>query len=117
MILKYVLKNFRRRKVRTAMMVLSLMVSTGLIVAMMATVETIRQSTVDLVASGVGRYDLSVHRSETSPEQFIAISETTRLVRAADDQITAVYPRFRSEIELIAGDKETRRLVGSPRPG
>ena len=107
MILKYVLKNFRRRKVRTVMMVLSLMVSTGLIVAMMATVETIRQSTVDLVASDVGRYDLSVRRSETSPDQFIEISETTRLILAADNKITAVYPRFRSEVELIAADKDT----------
>ena len=105
MIFKYVLKNFRRRKVRTFLMVLSLTVSTGLIVTMMATVETIRRSNVDLVVSEIGEYDLSVHRAETSPEQFIAASDTISRILAADDQITAVYPRFRSEVELNAGDE------------
>ena len=103
MILKYVLKNFRRRKVRTILMVLSLIVSTGLIVAMSATVETIRRSNVDLVASATGRYDLTVRRSETSPEPFIAVDETSRRILAADRHITAVYPRFSSEVELAAG--------------
>jgi len=103
MIFKYVLKNFRRRRVRTILMVLSLIVSTGLIVAMSATVETIRRSNVDLIASATGRYDLIVRRAETSPEQFIAVAETSRRILATDEQITAVYPRFLSEVELNAG--------------
>ncbi len=108
MIFKYVLKNFRRRKVRTFMMVLSLIVSTGLIVAMSATVETIRRSNVDLIAAATGRYDLTVRRSETSPEPFIAVSETKRRILAADEQITAVYPRFLGESELSAGGQQSR---------
>ena len=60
MILSYVIKNFRRRKVRTILMVLSLLVSTGLIVAMSATVETVRRSNVDLLSSSIGRYDITV---------------------------------------------------------
>lgn len=103
MIFKYVLKNFRRRKVRTILMVLSLIVSTGLIVAMSATVETIRRSNVGLIASATGRYDLTVRRAETSPEPFIAVAETSRHILAADEQVTAVYPRFLSEAELNAG--------------
>ena len=105
MIFKYVLKNFRRRKVRTFLMVLSLTISTGLIVTMMATVETIRRSTVDLVVSEIGRYDLSVRRTETSLEQFITVSESSQRILEADDQITAVYPRFGSEVELKAGNE------------
>ena len=101
MILKYVLKNFRRRKVRTVLMVLSLIISTGLIVAMSATVETVRRSNVEMIASATGRYDLSVRRSETSPEPFVEVAETSRRILAADPQITAVYPRFTSEAELI----------------
>ena len=108
MILKYVLKNFRRRKVRTILMVLSLVVSTGLIVAMSATVETIRQSNVDLVAAATGRHDLTVRRTETSPESFIAVAETSRRILAADEKITAVYPRFLSEVELNAGGEQSR---------
>ena len=44
MIFKYVIKNFRRRKVRTVLMVLSLIISTGLIVAMSATLPRNVQS-------------------------------------------------------------------------
>ena len=106
MIFKYVLKNFRRRKVRTILMVLSLIVSTGLIVAMSATVETIRRSTIDLVAAETGRYDLSLRRTETSPEQFISVSETSQRILAADEHITAVYPRFFDDVELIAGGEQ-----------
>jgi ABC-type lipoprotein release transport system permease subunit len=107
MIFKYVLKNFKRRKVRTMMMVLSLIVSTGLIVAMSATVETIRRSNVDLIASATGRYDLTVRRSETSPEPFISVAETSRQILAADDQITAVYPRILGgESEFSAGGQQ-----------
>ena len=108
MILKYVLKNFRRRKVRTILMVLSLLVSTGLIVAMSATVETIRQSNVDLVAASAGRYDLTVHRVDTSPDPFVTVGETSRRILAADEKITAVYPRFQSEVELGAGGVQSR---------
>jgi ABC-type antimicrobial peptide transport system permease subunit len=103
MIFKYVLKNFRRRKVRTILMVLSLIVSTGLIVAMSATVETIHRSNVNLIASATGRYDLTVRRAETSPESFITVAEMSRRVLAANEQITAVFPRFLSETELNAG--------------
>ena len=103
MIFKYVLKNFRRRKVRTVLMMLSLIVSTGLIVAMSATVETIRRSNVNLITSESGRYDLSVRRTDTSPDPFIPVAETSRRLLAADEQITAVYPRFLSEAELNAG--------------
>ena len=75
MILKYVLKNFSKRKVRTILMIMSLIVSTGLIVTMSATVETIRQSNVDLIASAVGRFDLSISKVDTSPEPFLLVED------------------------------------------
>jgi putative ABC transport system permease protein len=106
MILKYVLKNFRRRKVRTVLMVLSLIVATGLIVAMSATVETIRQSNVNLIATATGRYDLTVRRTETSPDPFIAVAETSQRILAADERITAVHPRFLSQVELNTGGEQ-----------
>ncbi len=104
MILKYVLKNFSRRKVRTILMILTLMVSTSLIVAMSATVETMRQSTVDLIAGAIGRYDLSLVKRDTSSNPFIPISEGTRQVLAADARITAVYPRIEALVEIAAKD-------------
>ncbi|MEJ2747741.1 MAG: ABC transporter permease [Anaerolineae bacterium] len=113
MIFKYVLKNFSRRKVRTILMILALLVSTGLIVAMSATVETVRRSNVDMIASAVGRYDLSISKVDTDPQPFIDVAEVEPVVLAADDRITAVYPRFRSEIEFnVAGDIGRGWLIG-----
>jgi len=104
MVLKYVLKNFSRRKVRTILMIIALMVSTGLIVTMSSTVATIRQSSVDLIASAAGRYDLSVSKRDTSSDPFISFDEVSPLILAADDQITAIYPRIESSVELDAND-------------
>jgi putative ABC transport system permease protein len=107
MILKYVLKNFSRRKVRTILMILSLLLSTGLIVTMSATVETFRQSIIDLVASDVGRADLSISKKDTSLDLFIPIQETTAIMLAADDRITAVHPRLEIPVEMeIPYEKE-----------
>lgn len=100
MILKYVLKNFRRRKIRTILMMLSLMVSMGLLAAMSATVETVRRANVDLIASTTGRYDLRVSRVDTSPDPFVAVNSTTQAIIQADEHITAVYPRFDARVEL-----------------
>jgi putative ABC transport system permease protein len=107
MILKYVLKNFSRRKVRTILMVLSLMVSTGLIVTMSATLETVRRSNVDLIASEVGRFDLSVKKQDTSSDPFIFIAEVAPQVAAADPRITGVYPRIESPIEFNNSDDDS----------
>ncbi len=106
MILKYVLKNFRRRKVRTVLMILSLMVSTGLIVTMSATVETVRRSSVDLLATAIGRYDIAVRKTEISPDPFVDVTQTSQAILQADELITAVYPRFISEVELSAKGSE-----------
>lgn len=105
MVLRYIFKNFSRRKVRTILMILALAVSTGLIVTMSATVETVRRSNVDLIASAVGRFDLSVTKRDTSAEPFIAVSDVSRMILAADRRITAVYPRFESTVELNAKGK------------
>lgn len=108
MILKYVLKNFSRRKIRTILMVLALMVSTGLIVAMSATVETIRRSNVDVLSTAIGRYDLAISKTETSPEPFVNIPVLSERMLQADERLTAVYPRIVTPIEM-----NTRGLQGS----
>lgn len=105
MILKYVWKNFSRRRVRTVLMMLALMVSMGLIITMSATVETIRRSNVDLVASEVGRYDLAISKRDTSSDPFINLAEVAPAVLAADERITAVYPRIQAQIELNIGNE------------
>lgn len=105
MILKYVWKNFSRRKVRTVLMILALLVSMGLIITMSATVETVRQSNVDLIASEVGRYDLTITRPDTASDPFINIATTTPPILAANELINGVYPRFEVPIELAIGSE------------
>jgi ABC-type lipoprotein release transport system permease subunit len=93
--------------VRTILMILSLLVSTGLIVTMSATVETIRQSNIDLVANDVGRADLSITKKDTSRNLFIPIEETAAIMLAVDDRITAVHPRIEIPVEMeVSAEKD-----------
>ncbi len=103
MIVNYVLKNFRRRKVRTILMVLALAVSTGLIVAMSATVETLGQSSVDLISAEAGYHDLGIRKSDISSDPFVTVSTTAETILAADPRIEAVYPRYEVGAEFGAG--------------
>jgi putative ABC transport system permease protein len=104
MILKYILKNFTRRKVRTILMILALLVSTGLIVTMSATVEFFQQSIVDIMASDIGRADLTVVKKDTSLDLFMPIEETGAVILAADERILSVHPRIGIYIELAGFD-------------
>ena len=94
-------------------MVLSLVVSTGLIVTMSATVATLRQSNVDSVVSNVGRADLAVSKKDTSSDLYMPISEMAALMLAADKRITAVHPRIAIPVEFpVNGRPVNGQLVG-----
>ncbi|HNB54000.1 MAG TPA: hypothetical protein PK530_18780, partial [Anaerolineales bacterium] len=113
MIVKYVLKNFSRRKVRTILMILSLLVSTGLIITMSATVATVQQSIIDLIANEVGRADLTITKKDTAPQLFIPIEQTIPTIAGADSRIQAVFPRIELAVETeIAGQRGQVYLVG-----
>lgn len=84
-------------------MILALLVSMGLIITMSATVETVRQSNVDLIANEVGRYDLTIAKTDISSDPFVNIDEVTPLVLAANEQITGVFPRLETSIEMNVG--------------
>lgn len=113
MIVKYVLKNFSRRKVRTILMILSLLVSTGLIITMSATVATVQQSIIDLIANEVGRADLTITKKDTASQLFIPISQTLATIAGADPRIQAVFPRIELSAETdISGQRGQVYLVG-----
>ncbi len=111
MLLRYVLTSFGRRKVRTILMILSLMVSTGLIVTMSATVETMRRSNIDLIATETGRFDLAVSKKDTSGQPFMRIDETAQQIAAADPRITSVHPRLQLTAEFSAGDRRGQGTI------
>ena len=112
MILKFVLKNFRRRKVRTILMVLSLTVSTGLIVSMSATVEFFQQAIVDIIASDIGRADLMVSKKDTSLELFMPIEETGAAMLATDERIMSVHSRIEIYVETEGSGESGFFLTG-----
>ena len=104
MILRYVWKNFRRRRMRTFLMVLSLTVGIALIVALSATVETVSRSNVALIAQESGEFDISLRRRDTSPNPFIPVSEIAAAMLAADPAVRSVHPRFKVPVELTQGE-------------
>ena len=65
-------------KERTIVMVLALTVSTSLITPMSSTLGSARLSDVGITDEVPGYWDLSVQHTETNPEPFLIMAETSR---------------------------------------
>jgi len=106
MTLKYILRSFRRRKVRTLLILLSLVFAVGMVVTLSAVVDTQRQFSVELIAQRMGGYDLALSKSEIAGDQFIAVDQTTAIVRQAVPSVEAVAPRFRGMADVEHGSRK-----------
>jgi ABC-type antimicrobial peptide transport system permease subunit/multidrug efflux pump subunit AcrA (membrane-fusion protein) len=84
-------------------MVLALLVVTAMLVTLNNGVDSLQRQVVELVEREAGEHDITLTRAETSPSQFIDIAETSVVLRAADAQVAAVYPRFHATVELRVG--------------
>jgi ABC-type antimicrobial peptide transport system permease subunit len=102
-ILRYVLKSFKRHKMRTAIMVLALMFVATMLVVLNNTIATSRRQVVDLVAREVGEHDVTITRADTNLDPYIDVERTVALLRSAHPQIQAIYPRFQADVEVIRG--------------
>ena len=71
MIIKYVLKNFSRRKIRTILMLLALFVGVAALVALNATVDTYERFFLATISNSAGDYDLVITKKEIEPELLI----------------------------------------------
>ncbi len=105
MIKTYVLRNFRRRKVRTVLMILSLIVGVGSLVALNATVDNYRRFYTGTVAGEVGDFDLVVTRPDTEPNPFLDIERIVPLIEAVPGVVSAV-PRIHAITSVHAGEKD-----------
>ena len=103
MITRYVLKGFRRHKVRTAIMVVSLAFVATMLVVLNNTIATSRRQVVDLIARAVGDHDITVTRVDTSPDPFIEAARLSALIQAAHPQVESVHPRFQADVEVARG--------------
>lgn len=104
MTLLYVLRNFRRRKVRTLLMLSALTVGVAIIVALSAVVDTYRQFYAGTVAGTVGDFDLVITRPDTLANPFLRPAELRERV-AAVAGVNRVSPRLQSIVTLRAGEE------------
>jgi putative ABC transport system permease protein len=105
MILTYVLRNFRRRKVRTLLMILALMVGVGTLVALNATVDSYRRFYAGAVSSAVGDFDLVITLPDTAPNRFLEPAELIPKIEAIPG-VESVAPRIHAVVSVKAGAKE-----------
>jgi ABC-type lipoprotein release transport system permease subunit len=99
--LTYVLRNLLRRKVRTVLMVLSLIVGVAALVALYAMVESYRRYYAGTVGGEVGAYDLVITRPDTAPHPFLDAAELAARILAIDG-VRAVAPRIHAVVSLSA---------------
>ena len=102
MIARYVLASFGRHKARTVIMALALLVVTAMLVALNNSIESLQRQVVEIVEMQGGEQDITITRTDTSPQQFIEVARISAILRASDPAVVAVYPRFQQEVELWA---------------
>lgn len=105
MTLTYVLRNFRRRKVRTILMILSLMVGVGTLVALNATVDSYRRYFTGTVAAEVGDFDLVLSRPDTAANPFLDAERLLGEIGAVPG-VVGVAPRVHAIVQVRAGAKD-----------
>lgn len=101
----YVRRNFRRRLVRTVLMVLSLVIGVGTLVTLNATVDSYRRYYTGTVASEVGDFDLTISRPDTAPSPFLVPGDLTPRLMAVPG-VKQVAPRLQGVVSVRAGTKE-----------
>jgi len=102
--LTYVVRNLRRRKVRSLLMVLALVVGVGALVALNATVDSYRRFYAGSVSGEVGAFDLVIARPDTAVERMLRPDEVLRAVRAVDG-VAAAAPRIHAIVSVRTAGK------------
>jgi len=105
MTLKYILRSFRRRKVRTLLILLSLIFAVGMVVTLSAVVDTQRQFSVELTAQRTGGYDLALSKSEIASDQFIQVTQVSEVVRRVAPNVETLAPRFQGAVDIVHGSR------------
>jgi ABC-type antimicrobial peptide transport system permease subunit len=99
--LKYVLNSMKRRKLRTAVVALALIVGVALVGALLNLVDTQRQFSLQVIGAQTGGYDLSIRRSDLAPSPFFEYVQAAEIARDAYDQTAAVHPRIQGDAEAL----------------
>ncbi len=108
MTLKYILRSFRRRKVRMIIILLSIIFGVGMVVSLGALVETNKQLLVEQLSQQVGSYDLGLAKADTSSDQYIKVDHVRQVVRQAVPNVQAMAPRFMGTVDAAHGSQHSR---------
>ena len=108
MTLKYILRSFRRRKVRMIIILLSIIAGVGMVVSLSALVETNKQLLVEQLAQQVGSYDLGLAKMDTSSDPYIRVDQVRQVVRQAVPDVQAMAARFVGTIDVAHGSQQSR---------
>jgi len=111
MIIKYVLRNFRRRKVRTILMLLALTVGVAALVALNATVDTYERFYVATISNDTGDYDLVITKKDIEPDLLLNITQLSPVIKASSPQVKQVVPRIQGEVDVDI--RHTRQTTNS----
>ena len=102
--LKYVLNSMKRRKLRTVIVAMALIVGVALVGALLNIVDTQRQFSVQTIGAQTGGYDLSIRKSDLAATTLFEIAPVDQLARGAYDKIIAVHPRIQGSAEARLAD-------------
>ena len=94
MALKYVLNSMKRRKLRTAIVLIALVVGVALVGALLTLVDTQRQYSLQTVGDQVGTHDLTIRRNDLAVSPFFDAVAVTKLTDDAYPDLAAIHPRI-----------------------
>lgn len=113
--LKYVLSAMRRRKLRTFIVQLALVIGVALVGVLLMLVDTQRQFSVQAIGQQTGGYDLSVRRTDVANSRFFDTVPVERLARAINPDIVSAHARIQGDAEgraVGATQGETVSVLG-----
>jgi hypothetical protein len=112
--LKYVLKNLSRRKIRTILMLLALIVGVGALVALNATVDIFERFYLDTISNSAGDYDLVITKNEIEPDLLIDEQAVIPVIETSNAEVRRVVPRIQGIVDVDA--LTTAGETGEARP-
>ncbi len=102
--LKYVLNSMRRRKLRTFVVALALVVGVALVGALFNLVDTQRQFSVQSVGAQTGGYDLSIRKNDLAQSPFFDWASADKIVRDTYAPVADTHPRIQGDAEARGAD-------------
>lgn len=115
MTLKYVFKSLNRRKIRTILMLLALIVGVGALVALNATVDTYERFYLATVSNSAGDYDLVITKNEVEPDLLID-EQIISTIETLDPAIRRVTPRIQGVVDLDVLPQPAPTVADDPPP-